>query len=174
MDENIQTRVDGFTIRFAKKEDVGIVFDMIKELAVYEKLLDNFEATEDLLQEALFKRNVAETLIGEYKHEPVGYAIFFYNISSFLGRVGIFVEDLYVKPEMRGKGFGETMLSFVAKIAVERNCGRLEWACLDWNKPSIAFYKKMNTVVLEDWTMYRVAGKSLRKLADNFSLGSLK
>lgn len=174
MNENIQTRIDGFKIRFATKEDVGIVFNMIKELAVYEKLLDNFEATEDLLQEALFKRHVAETLIAEYKHEPVGYAIFFYNVSSFLGRVGIFIEDLYVKPEMRGKGFGETMLSFIAKLAVERNSGRLEWACLDWNRPSIAFYKKMNAVALEDWTMYRVAGRSLRKLADNFSLGSLK
>ncbi len=168
MDERIQTRIDGFTIRFATKEDVGTVFNMIKELAAYEKLLDNFEATEDLLQESLFRRNVAETLIGEYEHKPVGYAIFFYNMSSFLGRVGIFIEDLYVKPEMRGKGFGKAMFSFIAKLALERNCARLEWSCLDWNKPSIAFYRKMNAIALEDWTMYRVAGKSLKELARNF------
>lgn len=168
MDERIQTRIDGFTIRFATKEDVGTVFNMIKELATYEKLLGNSEATEDLLQESLFKRNVAETLIGEYEHKPVGYAIFFYNISSFLGRVGIFIEDLYVKPEMRRKGFGKAMFSFIAKLAVERNCARLEWSCLDWNKPSIAFYRNMNAIALEEWTMYRVAGKSLKELARNF------
>ncbi len=168
MDKTIQTRIDGFTVRFAKKEDAKIIFNMIRELAEYEKLLDHFEATEELVQESLFRRNVAETLIGEFKHEPVGYAIFFYNISSFLGRIGIFIEDLYVKPEMRGKGFGKVMFSFIAKLAVERNCGRLEWACLDWNKPAITFYKKMNAVPLEDWTIYRVVGEDLKELANSF------
>ncbi len=168
MDKTIQTRIDGFTVRFAKKEDAKIVFNMIRELAEYEKLLDHFEATEELVRESLFRRNVAETLIGEFKHEPVSYAIFFYNISSFLGRIGIFIEDLYVKPEMRGKGFGKVMFSFIAKLAVERNCGRLEWACLDWNKPAITFYKKMNAVPLEDWTIYRVVGEDLKELANSF------
>lgn len=168
MVEKIQTRIDGFSIRFADEKDVGIIFNMIKELAEYEKLLDNFEATEELLRESLFQRRVVETLIGEYKHEPVGYAIFFHNISTFTGRVGIYIEDIYVKPTMRGKDFGEAMLKFIAKLSLERKCARLEWSCLDWNKPSIAFYRKMGAVALEDWTMYRVAGKSLKKLACEF------
>jgi len=168
MSRKTPTKVDEFMIRFAEEKDVGIIFGMIKELAAYEKLLDDFEATEELLHESLFQRNVAETLIGEYDQEPVGYAIFFHNISTFTGRIGIYIEDLYVKPPMRGKGFGEAMLTFIAKLAVERKCARLEWSCLDWNKPSIAFYKKMDAVALDDWTMYRVAGKSLKKLACEF------
>lgn len=168
MGENIRTRINGFTIRFAEEKDARILFGMIKELAEYEKLLDKFEASEELLKESLFQRDVAETLIGEYNQEPVGYAIFFHNISTFTGRIGIYIEDIYVKPQMRGKGFGEALLAFIAKVAVERNCGRLEWSCLDWNKPSIAFYRKMGAVALDDWTMYRVAGKSLKKLACEF------
>jgi GNAT superfamily N-acetyltransferase len=168
MDRNIRTRIDGFTVRFAREKDTAVIFHMVKELAEYEKLLDSFEATEELLTESLFHRGAAEALIGEYDEKPVAYGIFFHSFSSFTGRIGIFIEDLYVKPEMRGKGFGETIFAFIAKLAIERKCGRLEWSCLDWNTPSIAFYKRMGAVPLDDWTMYRLTGKNLEKLAREF------
>jgi GNAT superfamily N-acetyltransferase len=147
---NFRTRIDGFTIRFAEEKDAAIIFSMVKELAEYEKLLDSLEATEEILRESLFKCGVAETLIGEYKGKPVGYAIFFHNFSSFVGRIGIYIEDLYVKPQLRGKGFGEAMFMFIAKLAVERKCGRLEWSCLDWNTPSIGFYQKMGAIRMNE------------------------
>jgi GNAT superfamily N-acetyltransferase len=168
MDKTTQTRTNDFTIRFAQEKDVGLIFDMIKELAEYEKLLNILEATEETLRESLFKSGVVETLIGEYKQKPVGYAIFFHNFSSFAGRLGIFIEDLYVKPDMRGKGFGEALISFIAKLAVERKCARLEWMCLDWNKPSIAFYKRMGAASMDEWTMFRLTGKTLAKAARQF------
>jgi GNAT superfamily N-acetyltransferase len=170
MSKNIQTRIEGFTIRFADEKDVGTIFDMIRELAEYEKLLDGFEMTEERLKKSLFHGGVAETLIGEYKQKPIGYAIFFHTFSSFAGRIGIYIEDIYVKLEMRGKGFGETMFAFIAKLAVERQCGRLEWSCLNWNTPSIVFYKKMGAAPLDDWMMYRLTGKKLSKIAREFQV----
>ncbi len=161
----IRTQVRGFTIRFAEEKDAGVIFGMIRELAEYEKLLDGFEVTEDLLRESLFNGGVAETLIGEYSGRPVGYAIFFHTFSTFVGRIGIYIEDVYIKPEMRGKGIGETMFAFIANLAVKRRCGRLEWSCLNWNTPSIAFYRKMGAIPLSDWTIYRLAGKKLEKVA---------
>jgi GNAT superfamily N-acetyltransferase len=168
MDKNIKTRIDGFTIRFGEEKDAGIIYNLVKELAEYEKLLDSLEVTEELLKETRFHRGVVEAIIGEYKHKPVAYAIFFHTFSSFTGRIGIFIEDLYVKPQMRRKGLGEIMFSFIAKLAMERKCGRLEWSCLDWNKPSIAFYKKMEAVALDEWTTYRLAGRNLEKVAGEF------
>ena len=168
MNTKIQTRIDGFKIRFAEEKDAAAIFSMVKELAEYEKLLDSLKATEDLLRESLFKRSVAETVIGEYEGQPVGYAIFFHNFSSFVGRIGIYIEDLYVKPQLRGKGFGEAMFLYIAKLAVERNCGRLEWSCLNWNTPSIAFYQKMGAVPLDEWTTYRLTGETLTKIAIEF------
>lgn len=164
----IQTRINGFTLRFAEEKDTSTIFQMIKELAEYEKLLDRLEATEELLRETLFHRGVTETLIGEYKGNPVGYAIFFHNFSSFMGRLGIYIEDIYVKPELRGNGFGEALFTYIAKLAVERKCGRLEWSCLDWNVPSIAFYKKMGAVSMDEWTVYRLTGEKLAKMAGEF------
>jgi GNAT superfamily N-acetyltransferase len=165
MKKTVQTRINGFTIRFAEENDAKIVLDMVRELAAYEKLVDNFEATEERFCESLFQHGVAETLIGEYERKPVGYAIFFRNFSSFTGRIGLYIEDIYVKPEMRGKGFGQAMFAYIAKLAVERKCGRLEWSCLDWNKPSIAFYEKMDAKRLEDWTMYKLSGDALQRMA---------
>jgi len=165
MKKTVQTRINGFTIRFAEENDARIVLDMVRELAAYEKLVDNFEATEERFCESLFHRGVAETLIGEYERKPVGYAIFFRNFSSFTGRIGLYIEDIYVKPEMRGKGFGQAMFAYIAKLAVERKCGRLEWSCLDWNKPSIAFYEKMDAKRVEDWTMYKLSGDALQRMA---------
>ena len=168
MDKGTKTRIDGFTVRFADAKDAKIIFGMVRELAEYEKLLDSFEATEEGFREALFRRSVAETLIGEYKGNAVGYAIFFHTFSSFLGRVGIYIEDLYVKPDVRGRGFGEALFAYIAKLAVERKCGRLEWACLGWNAPSIAFYEKMGAERLGDWTMFRLAGEALARVAGGF------
>jgi GNAT superfamily N-acetyltransferase len=164
----MQTRIEGFTLRFAEEKDAGIILELIRELAEYEKLLTNVEATEETLKESLFRQNVTKTIIAKYYDKTVGYSIFFYNFSSFLGRLGIYIEDLYVKPEFRGKGFGETIFAFIAKLAVERKCGRLEWACLDWNKPSIAFYERMGATAMNDWAMYRIAGEGLERLAREF------
>lgn len=138
---------------------------MVRELATYEKLLDSLEATEEQFRNSLFHGGVAEAILGECGGRVVGYAIFFSTFSTFVGRVGIYIEDLYVKPEVRGRGFGEAMFAFIAKLAVERKCGRLEWSCLNWNAPSIAFYEKMRAKRLDDWTMFRLSGKALEQTA---------
>jgi len=151
--------------RYAVEADVPLILKFIKELADYEKMLDEVVATEELLKEWLFEKNKAEVLIGEFEGRPAGFALFFHNFSTFLGRAGIYLEDLYVMPEHRGKGFGKSFLKKLAEIAVERGCGRLEWWCLDWNKPSIDFYLSMGAEPMKDWTVYRLAGDTLRKLA---------
>ena len=116
----------------------------------------------------MFQRKMAEVVIGEYQDKPVSFALFFHNFSTFLGRPGIYLEDLYVMPEMRGKGIGEIMLAFLAKLTLERNCGRLEWWCLDWNEPSVQFYKQMGAVPMNEWTVYRLADQALEELAKKF------
>lgn len=161
----MNTNLDDFTLRFAEAKDVALILEFIKELAIYEKMLAEVVATEEVLLESLFERNMAEVIIGEYKEKPVAFALFFHNFSTFLGKPGIYLEDLYVRPEMRGKGIGNTMLSFLAKLAVQRNCGRLEWSCLDWNEPSIQFYKHIGAVPMDDWTVYRVQDEKLETLA---------
>ncbi|ORX22438.1 GNAT family N-acetyltransferase [Thermoanaerobacterium sp. PSU-2] len=168
MSELIDTKLEKFKLRFARKKDVALVLSFIKELAEYENMLHEVVATEKLLEESLFDRKVAEVIIGEYEDKPIGFALFFYNFSTFLGGPGIYLEDLYIKPEMRGKGLGKIMLSFLAKLAVERNCGRLEWSCLDWNEPSIKFYKRLGAVPMDEWTVYRVNDKTLADLAKSF------
>ncbi len=168
MSSFIDTGLEGFKLRFAEEKDTGLILDFIKELAEYEKMLDLVVATEDILRESLFEKKAAEVIIGEYKGEPVGFALFFHNFSTFLGQSGIYLEDLYIKPEMRGKGMGKIMLSFLAKLALDRNCGRLEWWVLDWNEPSIQFYKKMGAVPMDEWTVYRVSGDNLKELGDKF------
>ncbi len=162
----INTRFEGIQLRFAEEKDTGVILGFIKELAEYENLLDEVSATEDILREALFSNKAAEVILAEIDQEPVGFALFFHNFSTFLGKAGIYLEDLYVKPEKRGRGIGKLMLAFLARVAIERNCGRLEWSVLDWNKPSIEFYKSMGAVPMEDWTVYRVTGRSLQELGD--------
>ncbi len=164
----ISTYKEDFTIRFAGKEDVGLILDFIKELADYEKLLHEVVATEEILMESLITRKAAEVIIGEYKGQPIGFALFFHNFSTFLGRPGIYLEDLYIRPEMRGNGYGKLLLAFLAKLAKERNCGRFEWWCIDWNEPSINFYKSIGAIPMDEWTVYRVTGKALDDLADEF------
>lgn len=155
-----------FVIREATVTDVPLLLRLIKELAEYEKLAHEVVATEETLRRTLFgSRKVAEALIGEYQGEPVAFALFFHNFSTFLGKPGLYLEDLYVSPAMRGKGFGKAMLVRLAQIAVERGCGRFEWAVLNWNEPAIKFYKNLGALPQDDWTVYRVTGEALQKLS---------
>ena len=168
MSNIIETKVSNFKIRFAEEEDTKLILDFIKELANYEKLLNEVVATEEILFNSLFVQKKAEVIIGEYDGKPAGFALFFHNFSTFLGRPGIYLEDLYIKPERRGKGLGKIMLSFLGKLAVERNCGRLERWYIDWNEPSIKFYKEMGAKPMDEWTVYRVDDLALRDLANEF------
>lgn len=169
MSQLITTKLAGFKLRFAEENDVSLIINFIKELAAYEQLSGQVVATEAILKESLFNRKVAEVIIGEFNGEPVSFALFFHNFSTFLGRPGIYLEDLYVKPEMRGKGIGKIMLSFLAKLVIERDCGRLEWWCLDWNESSIEFYKSVGAIPMDEWTVYRVCDQSLVALASKFA-----
>lgn len=157
-----------FKIRIAKEEDTSLILKFIKELADYEKLLSEVVATEEILRESLFKRNMAEVIIGELNGKPIGFALFFHNFSTFLGKPGIYLEDLYVKPAFRGRDLGKQMLGYLATLCEERDCGRLEWWCLDWNKSSIEFYKKLGAESMDEWTTFRVTGKNLKKLSENY------
>lgn len=153
------------TYRFAQEDDCALILRFIRELADYEKMLDQVIATEDLLHEWVFEKGKAEVLFVCENGREVGFALFFHNFSTFLGRAGIYLEDLYVMPEYRGRGYGKGLLQQLARIAVERGCGRLEWWCLDWNKPSIDFYLLLGAEPMKDWTVYRIAGDTLTKLA---------
>jgi GNAT superfamily N-acetyltransferase len=165
----IATKDPNFIIRFATKDDVSLILSFIKQLADYEKLAHEAVATEAVLEQSLFgERKVAEVILGDYKGEVVAFALFFHNFSTFLGKPGLYLEDLFVKPEMRGKGLGKIMLSYLAKLAKERSCGRLEWWVLDWNQPSIDFYKSLGADPMDEWTVFRITGNTLEDLADVF------
>ncbi len=152
------------SFRFAKEEDSADILFFIKALAAYEKMENEVVATEDLLREWIFEKKKAEVLFVVENDRKVGFALFFHNFSTFLGRSGLYLEDLFVLPECRGKGYGKALLQRLAGIAVERGCGRLEWWCLDWNQPSIDFYLSMGAEPMKDWTVYRIAGESLNKI----------
>ncbi|MBP3415220.1 MAG: GNAT family N-acetyltransferase [Clostridia bacterium] len=152
--------------RYAEEKDVSLILSFIRELAEYEKLQNEVVATEELLLEWIFEKKRAEVIFAMEDGKEVGFALFFHNFSTFLGRAGIYLEDLYVKPEYRGKGYGKALLKKLAQTAVERGCGRLEWSCLDWNKPSIDFYLSLGAQPMEDWTVYRIAKDTLSKLAE--------
>ncbi|SHO43453.1 GNAT family N-acetyltransferase [Anaerocolumna xylanovorans] len=156
---------DWFQIREAKEEDTKDILDLIIELAAYEKMENLVTATEEILKDSLFHRGVAKALIAEYDGKPVGYAIYFFNFSTFTGKAGIYLEDIYMKPAFRGKGYGKALLGEVAREAVKRGCPRLEWACLNWNKPSINFYESLEAKHLDEWRTYRITGENIRKLA---------
>ncbi|MBV8552566.1 MAG: GNAT family N-acetyltransferase [Acidobacteriaceae bacterium] len=150
----------------AQEQDVPLILGFIKKLAEYEKLLHEAVTDEGTLRQWLFGPHpAAEVLIAYTKGIPAGFALFFHNFSTFLGRPGIYLEDLFVEPEHRGKGIGKALLIHLAKLAVERGCGRLNWAVLDWNQPAIDFYKGLGAVPLEDWTVYRLSGAALDRLA---------
>jgi GNAT superfamily N-acetyltransferase len=160
------TSEENFKIRFATVEDVPLILRFIKDLADYEKLLHEVVATEDILRISLFEKKQAEVIIGEYMGKPIGFALFFHNFSTFFGKSNLYLEDLFVKPEVRGKGLGKILLAFLGKIAVDRECARLDWWCLDWNTTSIDFYKEMGANPMSDWTVYRVCGNKLTELAE--------
>ena len=151
--------------RFAERKDAALILEFIKALAEYENLSDEVVATPETLEEWIFDRQKAEVIFALHDGVEVGFALFFHNFSTFLGRAGLYLEDLFVKPAYRGRGYGKGLLSLLARIAVERGCGRLEWVCLDWNKPSIDFYKSLGAMPMEDWTIYRIAGDTLTALA---------
>ena len=155
-----------FEIRYAEKKDAALILEFIRALAEYEKMSDEVVATEELLQKWVFEKKKAEVIFAVEDGVEVGFALFFHNFSTFVGRAGLYLEDVFVKVEHRGKGYGKALLKELARIAVERGCGRMEWVCLNWNQPSIDFYRSLGAVPMDDWTIYRVAGDTLKALAE--------
>jgi GNAT superfamily N-acetyltransferase len=161
---------DVFELKSATEADVPLILELIKELAAYEKLSHEVVATVEILNETLFGEDAhAEVIIGYLNDVPISFALFFHNFSTFLGRPGIYLEDLYVKPVARGKGIGQKMLGYLANLAIQRKCGRLEWWVLDWNETAIGFYKKLGAKAMDEWTVYRVTGNALNNLAANWT-----
>ena len=154
------------TFRKAERKDVALILEFIQGLAAYEHMENDVVADEALLEAWIFDKQKAEVIFAVADGKEVGFALFFHNFSTFLGRAGLYLEDLFVKPEYRGKGYGKAILKKLAAIAVERGCGRLEWSCLDWNTPSIDFYRALGAVPMDEWTVYRVTGETLKKLAE--------
>jgi len=160
------TILKNYEIKPATVDDVSLVLSFIKELAEYEQALNEVVATVDILRESLFgKHPCAEVIIGYYNSVPVSFAVYFFNFSTWLGSPGLYLEDIYVKPEYRHKGFATAMMIYLAKLAKERKCGRLEWSVLNWNKPAVRFYKGIGAVPMNEWTVYRLTGDALDKLA---------
>ena len=156
------------TLRLATEQDIPTILAFIQGLADYEKLADQVVATEQKLQQTLFgDKAFAEVVLAEFQGQPAGFALFFHNYSTFLAKPGIYLEDLFVLPDFRGKGLGKVLLSYLAKLAVERDCGRLEWSVLDWNQPAIDFYQAQGATMLHDWRINRVTGENLKALAQS-------
>lgn len=154
-------------IRKAEREDAALVLEFIKGIAKYEKMENKVEATVELLEEQLFDKGRAEVIFAMEDGKEVGFALFFHNFSTFVGRSGLYLEDLYVYPEYRGKGYGKALFMELVRIANKRKCGRMEWVCLNWNTPSIEFYRSMGAVALDEWTTYRLTEETIGQLTDN-------
>lgn len=163
-----KTNIEGFMIREGKRKDIPLILRFIRELADYEGLLHEVKATEDILEQSIFEEEGAHVFIAEENEKPVGFALYFYNFSTFEGRAGLYLEDLYIAPEYRGKGYGKKMLQCLAHQAVEKNCKRFEWWCLDENKPSYDFYKAIGAEDMVDWTVFRVDGERLQTMSEEF------
>jgi GNAT superfamily N-acetyltransferase len=155
------------SFRDATPADTGLILSFITKLAEYERMLDLVVADETLLHQWIFEQKKAEVFFAVADGREVGFALYFHNFSTFLGRAGIYLEDLFVLPEYRGKGYGKAILRRLAAITVERGCGRLEWACLDWNRPSIDFYLSLGAEPMSEWTVYRLSGDAMKKLAES-------
>jgi GNAT superfamily N-acetyltransferase len=165
----ISTRIDGLELRLATEADVPSILSFIQQLADYEKLSDQVVATEQKLRDTLFADSrYAEVVLANYQGKDVGFALFFHNYSTFLAKPGIYLEDLFVEPACRGVGVGKALITYLAKLAVERDCGRLEWSVLDWNQPAIDFYQSLGAVMLHDWRINRVTGATLTQMAELF------
>ena len=154
-----------FTIRAARPDEAGVVLDLIRQLAVYERCENDVVADEATLRQSLFVERSAEVVFAEEDGIVVGFALFFHNFSTFVGRKGMYLEDLFVIPEKRGLGYGKALLKYVARLAVERNCGRMEWICLDWNEPALEIYRSIGAVPMSDWTVQRLDGQALKSFA---------
>ncbi len=164
--EYIDTKIEGFKLRKAEENDINLVLGLIKELAVYEKMLDEVIATEDSIRESVFIRKDANVMIAEFDGKPIGYVFYFFNYSTFIGKSGFYLEDIYIKPEYRGRGIGKEIFKVIAKIACYNGFKRVEWSCLNWNEPSINFYKGIGAIPMSDWTVYRLEGDKIRQLAE--------
>jgi len=154
-----------FNIRPARPDEAGVVLDLIKQLAVYERCENDVVADEATIRQSLFVERSAEVVLAEEEGMVVGFALFFHNFSTFVGRKGMYLEDLFVIPEKRGLGYGKALLKYVAKLAVQRNCGRMEWICLDWNEPSLRIYRSIGAVPMSDWTVQRLDEQELKAFA---------
>ena len=154
-----------FTIRAARPDEAGVVLDLIRQLAVYERCENDVVADEATLRQSLFVERSAEVVFAEEDGIVVGFALFFHNFSTFVGRKGMYLEDLFVIPEKRGLGYGKAHLKYVARLAVERNCGRMEWICLDWNESALEIYRSIGAVPMSDWTVQRLDGQALKSFA---------
>ena len=166
---NIKTSLPDFVLRKATVEDCPLILSFIRELADYEKLLHEVIASVETLEESLFGEVAyAQSVIGEHQGTAVGYALFFHNFSTFTGRPGIYLEDLYVQPHMRGQGFGKCLLAYLARLAVDKGCTRVEWSVLDWNEPSIQFYRSIGAAPMDEWTVQRLDGEALARFAKEF------
>lgn len=156
-----------FELRMAVEGEIPLILQFIRDIAEYEKMSDQVVATEELLREWLFEKKIAQVLIASCDGKEAGFALFFHNFSTFMGRAGLYLEDIYVRPEYRGQGLGKLFFRTLAQIAAERGCGRMEWSCLNWNEPSIRFYQSMGAVAMEDWTVYRLSGEALARLGES-------
>ncbi|MDO5850566.1 MAG: GNAT family N-acetyltransferase [Methanobacteriaceae archaeon] len=155
------------SFRYAKEEDSELILYFIKEIAKYENMLDEVDATVELIKKNVFENKIAEVLFIQEDNKEVGFALFFHNFSTFTGKAGLYLEDIFIKEEYRHKGYGKATLKKLAKIAIERDCGRFEWVCLDWNEPSIQFYTSLGANAMDEWTIYRLSGEALKKLAED-------
>lgn len=159
------TNIRNFKVRETSEEDIPLILSLIKEIAEYEKMSDEVIATEETLRNSIFENNRAEVVILELDEKPVGYALYFYNFSTFIGRSGLYLEDIFIKKEFRGNGFGKEVFKFLGKKAIEEGCKRMEWTCLNWNEPSIRFYKSLGAVPMDEWTVYRLKEKEILNLS---------
>jgi GNAT superfamily N-acetyltransferase len=167
-DHIYRTKIPGLVLRFATIKDIPLILAFIRELAEYEKLSPEVVADENILRQSLFNNHpVAEVILAEYKARPSGFCLFFHNFSTFIGKPGLYIEDLFVRPEYRSRGIGQAILTFIARIAIDRGCGRVEWWVLDWNQRAIDFYKKIGARAMDEWTVFRLTGDSLSKLAED-------
>lgn len=161
------TNIENLKIRETTEEDCSLILSLIKEIAEYEKMSDQVVATEESLKESIFENKRAEVVILELNEEAIGYALYFYNYSTFIGKSGLYLEDIFIKKEVRGKGIGKEVFKFLVKKAKEEGCKRMEWSCLDWNEPSIKFYKSLGAVPMDEWTVYRLTEKEINRLSQN-------
>ena len=159
--------MSNFTYRTAREQDVPLILEFIRQLALYEKMLDEVVATEEILREWIFEKGKAEVIFALEGDKEVGFALFFHNFSTFMGRKGLYLEDLFVLPEKRGRGYGKALLKYLAKLAVERHCGRMEWICLDWNKPALKVYRSIGAIPMDEWTVQRLTESALKEFAND-------